>query len=76
VTGLAGAVTRLLATTNGGPGLSPAELSERTGSPEPVIRNVLSGLVLREKSVTCDAAGLFKLGDPSGLLDKSKFPVR
>jgi hypothetical protein len=76
MTGLAGAVTRALAATNGGPGLTARELSERLGSPEPVIRNVLAGLVFRDKTAVCDAEGVFKLGDPAALLDRSKFPVR
>ena len=76
MTGLAGAVTRALAVTNGGPGLTARELAERTGSPEAMIRNVLAGLVFREKTAVCDAAGVFKLGDPAALLDRSKFPSR
>lgn len=76
MTGLAGAVTRALAATNGGPGLTARELSVATGSPEPVIRNVLAGLVFREKTAVCDAAGVFKLGDPARLIDRTKFPSR
>jgi hypothetical protein len=76
MSGLAGAVTRTLAATNGGPGLTARELSECLGSPEPVIRNVLAGLVFRDKCVVCNADGVFKLGDPAALLDRSKFPHR
>lgn len=76
MTGLAGAVSRTLAASNGGPGLTARELSELLGSPEPVIRNVLAGLVFRDKIAVCDAVGRFKLGDPARLLDRSRFPSR
>lgn len=65
---LATVVVRELAVCNGGPGLSADELSTRLGCPPAQIRNVLAGLVFREKTVTCDREGRYSLGDPTPLL--------
>lgn len=62
------AVTRELAATNGGPGLTAPDLAVRLGSPVAVIRNTLSELVFSEKSVTCGRDGCYKIGSPAKLL--------
>jgi DNA-binding IclR family transcriptional regulator len=62
------AVLRELASRNGGPGLTVAELSGRLGSPQAVIRQVLSALVFREKQVTCGRDGRYVVGSPDRLL--------
>ena len=58
------AICRLLAERNGGPGLTADELVERLGCPRAVIRQEMSGLVLRQKVCTIDRAGRYKVGAP------------
>lgn len=69
---LAGAIVRELAATNGGPGLTAVELSQRLGAPCAVVRQALSVLVFVEGRVTVEhgrsGGGRYKLGDPARLL--------
>lgn len=58
------AICRLLAETNGGPGLTADELAERLGQPRAVIRQEMAQLVLRRKECTIDKQGRYKLGPP------------
>lgn len=46
-----------------------AEIATRHGHPEAVVRNTLSALVFDAKSVTCDRAGRYQLGDPTPLIE-------
>jgi DNA-binding IclR family transcriptional regulator len=62
------AVMQALAATNGGPGLTAAELAAKLGANTAVMRNTLSKMVFEDKAVTCDRAGRYKLGDPSPLI--------
>jgi DNA-binding IclR family transcriptional regulator len=62
------AITRALAATNGGPGLTAADLASLLGTPEAVVRNTLSQLVFDDRTITCAADGRFKLGDPTPLI--------
>lgn len=59
------AVTREIAATNGGPGLTAEELAERLGAARAVIRNTLSTLVFDDLAVICGTDGRYKLGDPT-----------
>ena len=65
---LAKAVMRELASTNGGLGLTVHDLAERLGAPLATIRQTMADLVFRDKSVTCDKQGRYKIGDPSRLM--------
>jgi DNA-binding IclR family transcriptional regulator len=58
------AICRLLAETNGGPGLTADELAERLGHPRAVIRQEMANLCLRQKVVTIDRSGRYKMGPP------------
>ena len=74
---LATAITNELARRNGGPGMTAPELSQVLGVPLPVVRNSLSGLVFRSKTVTCEGKdGRYRIGNPAPILDKTKFPQR
>jgi hypothetical protein len=61
-------VFRELAACNGGPGLTPGELSGRLGAPPAMIRHCLSTLVFVEKRVTCGRDGRYVVGSPVRLL--------
>lgn len=65
------AICRLLAETNGGPGLTTDELAEKLGHPRAVIRQEMAQLVLRKKVCTIDREGRYKMGPPP----KSLFEV-
>jgi hypothetical protein len=70
---MAEAIRRELAATNGGPGLTAAELASRLGATPAVMRNELARLVFsKDGGVTCIAdnrygAGRYKLGDSAAL---------
>lgn len=65
------AITRALAERNGGPGLTEAELMERTGMDRASLRSELARLTYERHEVTCSrgldapaSAARFRLGDP------------
>lgn len=70
---MAVAISRELASTNGGPGLTADELASRLGASTAVMRNELARLVFaKDGGVTCIAdsrygAGRYKLGDSVAL---------
>jgi DNA-binding IclR family transcriptional regulator len=59
---------QILASCNGGPGLTSREIAERLMIPDAIVRNTLAGLVFAENEVTCDRDGRYKIGDPTKLL--------
>lgn len=59
---------RVLAARNGGPGISANDLAREVGLPRAIVRQHLHTLVFVEGIATCDAEGLFRLGDPSNVV--------
>jgi DNA-binding IclR family transcriptional regulator len=59
---------QVLASCNGGSGLTSREIADRLIVPDALVRNTLAALIFNEHAVTCDREGRYKLGDPTRLL--------